>query len=261
MTKQIKSSKSNGNDIKGCVAVCVEIGRLMLVNGAETYRVEDTVYRVGHSLGVKNISTFVVPTAIIVTAEDEDQEEITQLTRVTERHTNLEMIANLNQLSRNLSKEPRTPNEVRVMLYHIQMDTNEYKPFVSILLSAIATTAFTLIFEGSIADMFPAFILGGVATFIYDHVSSITNISFFAELVSAFTVGLLTLLFIQFGIGENTDIIIISSVMVLVPGIAITNGLRDLMAGHLLAGVAVLSKAIMTAAAIGIGIVLVLSFM
>lgn len=260
MSNQTIDIQNNGNDIKGCVSVCVEIGRLMLSNGAETYRVEDTVIRVGQSLGVNNISAFVVPTVIIVTAEGEDEEEITQLTRVTDRHTNLEMIATLNQLSRDLSKEPKTPNEVRVMLYRIQMDLNEFKPFINVLLSAVATAAFTFLFDGTWIDIFPAFLLGGLATFINDYVSTITNVSFFAELVASFFVGLLAVILVELGIGQNPDIIILSSVMVLVPGIAITNGLRDLMAGHLLAGVAVLSKAAMTAAAIGIGIVLVLSF-
>lgn len=249
-----------GNDITGCVHVCVEIGRLMLSNGAETYRVEDTIYRVGRSFNVSSINVFVVPTAIIVTAEDEDEEEITHLARVTDRNTNLEMIALINQLSRDLTIEPKTPNEVRVLLYRIQMDVNEYKPFTTVLFSAFATGAFTMLFNGTWADVLPAFILGGIATFIYDYISQITNISFFAELVSSFFVGLLAIIFVYYGIGIDPDVIIISSVMSLVPGIAITNGLRDLMAGHLLAGVAVLSKAVMTAAAIGIGIALVLSF-
>lgn len=54
--------------------------------------------------------------------------------------------------------------------------------------------------------------------------------------------------------------IIISGVMTLVPGIAITNGIRDLMAGHLLAGVSTLAKALLTAGAIGVGIAVVLTF-
>lgn len=248
-----------GNDIKGCVHVCVEIGRLMLSNGAETYRVEDTIYRVGRSLKVANINVFVVPTAIIVTAEDEHNEEITQLARVTERDTNLEMIARLNQLSRDLSKNNKTPNEIRVLLYRIQLDLNEFKPFLTILLAATATGAFSILYNGTWSDILPSFILGGLATFIFDYISQISNVTFFAELVASFVVGFLAVLSVRLGFGSDPNIIILSSVMSLVPGIAITNGLRDLMAGHLLAGISVLSKALMTAAAIGIGIALVLT--
>jgi uncharacterized membrane protein YjjP (DUF1212 family) len=42
---------------------------------------------------------------------------------------------------------------------------------------------------------------------------------------------------------------------------AITNSLRDLMAGHLLAGVSLVAKALLTASAIGIGIAMVLTFL
>ena len=62
------------------------------------------------------------------------------------------------------------------------------------------------------------------------------------------------------GVGHNINIIIIASVMTLVPGKAITNGIRDLMASHLLSGVSVLADALLTASAIGIGIATVLSF-
>lgn len=80
-------------------------------------------------------------------------------------------------------------------------------------------------------------------------------------MVASFFIGLLALLFTTLGFGDDVNIIIIGSVMSLVPGMAITNSFRDLMAGHLLAGVAVLAKAFLTAGAIGIGIAMVLTFL
>ena len=247
------------NDLKESVSVCVEVGRLMLSNGAETYRVEDTIYRIGTSLGINDVSVFVVPTAIIVTASDQFDDEVTQLARVSDRETNLEMISMINQLSRDLSKNPKSANEVRVMLYRMQLDVNEYKPLTSIFFSAMGTGAFVLLFDGPFISVPIAFVLGGIAQAVFEYVSQITNVSFFAELIAASIVGLLASLAVSLGLGVNRDVIILSSVMTLVPGVAITNGLRDLMAGHLLAGVGGLSKAAMTAAAIGLGIALILS--
>jgi uncharacterized membrane protein YjjP (DUF1212 family) len=43
-------------------------------------------------------------------------------------------------------------------------------------------------------------------------------------------------------------------VMPLVPGVAITNSFRDILAGHLISGTARGTEAIFTAAAIGVGI-------
>lgn len=63
----------------------------------------------------------------------------------------------------------------------------------------------------------------------------------------------------KLGIGIDLDKIIIGSVMPLVPGLHITNAVRDLMAGHLVAGLSKGAEAFLTAFAIGSGIAIVLS--
>ena len=51
--------------------ICMDIGRLMLSNGAETYRVEDTMHRIATSFRLAYVNVFVVPTAIIMTTKNE----------------------------------------------------------------------------------------------------------------------------------------------------------------------------------------------
>ncbi|WP_347297990.1 threonine/serine exporter family protein [Dolosigranulum savutiense] len=240
--------------------ICMDIGRLMLSNGAETYRVEDTMHRIATSFKLEHVNVFVVPTAIIMTTKNEVGADVTQLVRVTDRATNLEMVAELNQLSRDLSTQPKSPNEVRAYLYLLQMRIREFPPYLTVLLAAITTGFFPFLFGGSWPDIIPAFLAGGLGEFLFEYVNGSTNITFFAEVVAAFAIGLTAFTLYTLGLGENMNAIIISGVMTLVPGIAITNGIRDLMAGHLLAGVSTLAKALLTAGAIGVGIAVVLTF-
>ena len=186
--------------------ICMDIGRLMLSNGAETYRVEDTMHRIATSFRLEYVNVFVVPTAIIMTTK------------------------------------------------------NEVGADVTVLLAAITTGFFPFLFGGSWPDIIPAFLAGGLGEFLFEYVNGSTNITFFAEVVAAFAIGLTAFTLYTLGLGENMNAIIISGVMTLVPGIAITNGIRDLMAGHLLAGVSTLAKALLTAGAIGVGIAVVLTF-
>lgn len=65
--------------------------------------------------------------------------------------------------------------------------------------------------------------------------------------------------FVKLGIGHELDKIIIGSVMPLVPGLLITNAVRDLMAGHLVSGISKGAEAFLTAFAIGTGIAVVIS--
>ncbi|PRY74475.1 threonine/serine exporter family protein [Alkalibacterium olivapovliticus] len=241
--------------------VCVEAGRVMLENGAETYRVEDTLYRIAKSYNLVYINVFVVPTALILTVQGSDGQDHTELLRMTDRQTNLEKVSMVNDLSRQLAQRALPPAKVKVKLLNIKNTPRNFSRWQSNLAIALACGGFPLLFGGTYTDIIPAVVAGGLGHIVYEAVNAWTNVSFFAEMVASFFIGLLAVLFISLGFGQDINIIIIASVMSLVPGMAITNSFRDLMAGHLLAGVAVLAKALLTAGAIGIGIAMVLTFL
>ncbi|MFC6464027.1 threonine/serine exporter family protein [Marinilactibacillus sp. GCM10026970] len=241
--------------------VCVEAGQVMLENGAETYRVEDTLYRIAKSYDLVYINVFVVPTALILTVQGKDKQDHTELLRMTERQTNLEKVSKVNELSRHLTQNLLSPDEVKEKLREIKQAPRNFNQWQRNLAIACACGCFPLLFEGTYEDMLPSFIAGGLGHVLFDIVNRWTNVSFFAEMVAAFFIGLCAVFFTSFGIGNDINTIIIGSVMCLVPGMAITNSFRDLMAGHLLAGVAVVAKALLTAGAIGIGIAMVLTFL
>lgn len=241
--------------------VCVEAGKVMLENGAETYRVEDTLYRIARSYKLENINVFVVPTALIITVQGDDGQDHTELLRMNDRITNLEKVSMVNDLSRQLSKKALPPKRVAEKLNNIKNTPTNFTRLQRNSAMALSCAGFTLLFGGTSMDFLPAFIVGGLGHYLFEVVNNWTNVSFFAEMVASFFIGLMAFLFVSIGFGQDLNVIIIGSVMSLVPGMAITNSFRDLMAGHLLAGVAVLAKAFLTAGAIGIGIAIVLAFL
>lgn len=84
---------------------------------------------------------------------------------------------------------------------------------------------------------------------------------FFAEFSASFLIGIVASLLVLAGIGKELDKIIIGSVMPLVPGLLITNAVRDLMAGHLVSGLSRGAEAFLTAFAIGAGIAFVFTIL
>jgi len=241
--------------------VCSGIGRLMLENGAETYRVEDTVYRIAVNYGMQGVSVFSVPTALIVTVQDQTGEEYTRLHRVSEQRSNLGIVAEANELSRLIAKTELSPNDALTEIDRLNRSESHYNIFEEFLAAALICGFFALIFQGTWMDLIAAAIAGSIGYAFYYYAEILTNIRFFSELLAALVIGWLSLFLINLGIGQNINIVIVSSVMTLVPGKAITNGIRDLMASHYIAGVSVLADALLTAAAIGIGVVSVLSFL
>lgn len=240
--------------------VCSGIGRLMLENGAETYRVEDTVYRVAVNYGMQGVSVFSVPTALIVTVQDQTGGEYTRMRRVSEQRSNLGIVAEANELSRKIAKYDLSPNEALAQIDRLNRSESHYSTFEEFLAAALICGFFAILFQGSWQDLIAAAIAGSIGYILYHFTEELTNIRFFSELIGAFVIGWLAFFLTNLGIGQNVNIVIVSSVMTLVPGKAITNGIRDLMASHYVAGVSVLADAFLTAGAIGVGVVSVLSF-
>lgn len=240
--------------------VCLLAGKVMLQSGAETYRVEDTMMRIAASFGVRESHSYVTPTGIIFSIES-DQPTKTKLVRITERTTDLKKVAEVNSISRNITSGLLSMEEAYDALKNVEYSKPAYPIFVQILAAAIASGCFLIMFKGTWQDFFPAFVAGGTGLASVIFFQRLVPIKFFAELVSASLIGIVAVLSIKIGWGTELDKIIIGSVMPLVPGLLLTNAVRDLMAGHLMAGMSKGVEALLTAFAIGSGIAVVLSLL
>ncbi|MGM9950300.1 MAG: threonine/serine exporter family protein [Lysinibacillus sp.] len=232
-------------------------GRIMMESGAETYRVEDTMLRMAHSQNMENAQSYVTPTGIIFSL---GRTQPTRITSISTRITDLHKIALVNNVSRKLTSHIITLEQAYDELKRVQK-TNYFLPIlVQVLAAAVASSCFLILFNGSWQDVPAAFVAGGVGLYVVTVVHEKTRVKFFSEFLAALVVGVIAFMAIKFGFGQNLDTIIIGGVMPLVPGLLITNAVRDLMAGHFTAGIGKGTEAFLTAFAIGSGIALVLSF-
>ena len=219
--------------------VCLLAGQIMLQSGAETYRVEDTMVRIAASFGVDKTHSYMTPTGLIFSMED--PQPITRLNRISDRTTNLHKID-------------------RRELENIQRTGDIYPLWLRLLMAALASGCFLIMFRGIWPDFLPAAVAGGLGYYCTLMLQRMIPVKFFAEFSGALAIGLCSILFVRFGFGRDLDIIVISSVMPLVPGLLITNAIRDLMAGHLVSGLSKGAEAFITSFAIGAGIAFMLSF-
>lgn len=239
------------------VETCLLAGKIMLQSGAETYRVEDTMTRIAYAFGIKGTHSFVTPTGIIFSI---DGSEPTKLVRVSERSTDLKKVTIVNSISRKLTSGELSLSEAFDELKVIERTNFAYPIWIQITAAAISSGCFLIMFNGGWHDFLPAIITGGLGFtgFIYLH--RLVQVKFFSECLASLIIGLLAVLFVRSGLGNEIDKIIIGSVMPLVPGLLITNAVRDLMAGHLVSGISKGAEAFLTAFAIGTGIAVVISF-
>ena len=243
-------------DYELVVESCLLAGRLMMESGAETYRAEDTMDRMAISQELTQSQSFVTPTGIIFSG---NKNLPTRLVRINARTTDLGKIASVNNVSRKLAFRDITIEEAYSELKQIEEEHKTYPFWIQIVAAAIASGAFLLLFSGKLIDVPTALLAGGIGYAIADRLEIRTRVKFFAEFFAAFVVTVIATISVATGLGSEIDTIIIGSVMPLVPGLLITNAVRDLMAGSFVSGLSKGAEAFLTAFAIGAGVALVLS--
>lgn len=163
-----------------------------------------------------------------------------------------------NNISRKISRNALTLDEAKSELIHLDHASLQYSFIIKFISASIACGFFLFMFGGVAHDFIYAVIAGGAAFLTFDLVQRFIQIKFFSEFISAMVVITIAAFFTKIGWAINQDIITIAGVMPLVPGILITNAIRDLMAGELLAGMSRGVEAALTSFAIGAGVAIVL---
>ncbi|NWQ40636.1 threonine/serine exporter family protein [Bacillus sp. EB106-08-02-XG196] len=242
------------------IEVCLLAGKIMLQSGGETYRVEDTMMRIAAAFGIVNSHSYVTPTGIIFSAEGAEPTK-TKLIRISTRSTDLKKVAMVNSISRRITSGEINLDDALIHLKELDALDVTFPFMFQAAAASIASGCFMIMFMGEWVDFIPAMLTGGVGYcgFLYFH--RFIPVKFFSEFLASFIIGLLALIFVKTGLGQQLDKIIIGSVMTLVPGLLVTNAVRDLMAGHLVSGLSKGAEALLTAFAIGSGIAVVLSFL
>lgn len=238
-------------NIDALIHVVAYAGRLLLESGAETYRVEETMVRIAQSFPIEEAQSFVTPTGVMLSITMNGKTS-SHIQRVQNRGVDLHKIDQVNNLSRKLAVEHMSVEELKAELTLIEQ-AQRYSFLVTVLFSALGAGAFGIFFKGTMVEAFAAFIIGLVIKALSMYLEKIRTNSFFSNSIAAAVTAFLALLYHSFIPISNLDIIIISSIMLLVPGLAITNAIRDTVAGDFLSGVSRATEAFLIAIAIAVG--------
>lgn len=233
----------------------VYAGKILLESGAEIYRVEETIQRMAINCGVETADAFVVPTGIMVSIANHNRTE-SKILRIRSRSINLDKIDRVNKLSREIALSKMDNTILKQKLKAIDYE-QKYPLSVELAASSLATFAFAILFRGNWLEIGFSFIVGFFIA-ITSHISKVYRINFFISTLSSAFVGVFVTLMLPFTF--NKDIVIISCLMLLVPGLAITNAIRDSVAQDLSAALNRLLETFLIAIAIALGAILAIGF-
>lgn len=256
-----EASKKNGHDFreekesreKEVMETALLAGHILLENGAEISRVEETFDRICRHYGVESGNAFVLSNGIFITAGSEREGYFAKVQHIPVSGTHLNRVAAVNQLSREMEEGRYTIGQLKQALESIKA-MPEKKKSTRILASGVGSAAFCCLFGGDAWDMaaalFAGLILYGYVLFISGpHLSRIVG-----NIGGGALVTFLCTFCYLFGFGHHLNFMIIGSIMPLVPGVAFINGIRDIADGDYISGSVRMLDALLVFFCIAIGV-------
>ena len=234
-------------------------GELMLCSGAETYRVEDTMHHILKTAdNLEMAEVLVIMTGITATIKQKDENVISIVKRVNSRSTNMSCIMEVNDISRRYCGEEITLEEAYKELSGLKK--NIYSRLENRLGVLGICVGFAIFFGGGIREILVTLLVGLVLTGCMTIGEKMQFHAFLQDVFGAFGIAVSSLLFSNL-VKVNLDTVIISSIMPMVPVVAITNAVRDTLQGDYLSGGARVLEAFLKAAGIAVGIAIGLLLM
>lgn len=237
----------------------VSTAQVLVQNGAEIYRVEDTIARMcGVYKEIKNINIYATYNMVMVSFNYEDEDIIT-MRRINSYSFDLSKISRINDFSRKFVKGEYGICEGAQIVKDIGY--SNYQSLKNYLIfGSLGAAALIFNFGGNWEDFIVTLFAGFAGILVLFKVAEVSFSFFFNNIAGAFSAALVAVVGISLGIGTNVDIVITGAIIPLLPGIYFTNSVRDFMSGDVLSGMYGIMQSILVAAGMALGVSLVLYF-
>ncbi len=233
----------------------MRISRTVLSCGGETYRADECCMRILYAQGAELVEVVSFPTVIMLTVRF-GEKTYSRSESVRDRTVNLRKLDACIALSRGLTDGTVTFAAAKTRLD--AEDAVKQRMVRQVLLSSASATCFAVVFGGSIYEVIITLIgtlFGMSAYYLLDGIKLPRFISYFAGAA---------LIAIAARIGQSfraellISVVITSGIMPMLPGLIMTNAMRDSINGDIVSTAARVVEALMTAVSIAaaVGIVL-----
>ena len=239
-------------DYYALMDLAITLGHRLAMSGAETFRVEDSMFLVLKAYGI-DAEVFATTNYLSVSIKGENGKPMTRMRRIGIHGNDLDAVERYSNLSRKLCAQ--APDPVTAMQWLKETDANrrQYSIPAYYLGHFLGAAGFAVIFGSTFTDA----LLSGVCGLIIGAVSLLmdkfnTN-QFFRIIISAFFMAFSAYLMKSIGLAYNADTIIIGALMLLVPGLLFTNALRDIINDDTNSGMNRVIQVFLIAIAIAVG--------
>jgi len=244
-------------ELRDVISLSLWAGQMLLQNGADSQKVEETVHRLGTQLGCDWMDVVVLYDSIIATTLN-NREFRTKARRAPGRSVNLEKIAQINELSYQAMRGELDRFALRSELRRIDELKPNYGRWTVVLFVGLACAAFARLFGGDLAAIAITFLASAVGMTIRQQMAQAHFSPILTTLVTAFVASFIASVGVLLSLGEQPSVAISAAVLLLVPGVPLINASEDLLNGQIMNGLARGVWGLILSLAIALGIAVTL---
>ena len=229
-----------------------DFGYELSMSGAETYRVEESVYRILGAYGVE-AEVYAVPNQLTVSITSPEGHPLTYMRRMGFHGNDLDAVERFSALSRRICAEKPDPETAMELLEQARKARRDHHWLAVLLGYFLGSAAFGIFFGGNLMDALIAGLGGtltGASSMFMDRFKA--N-NFFKTMLASFPLAFIPYLFGALGVISNPDAAVIGTVMTLIPGLLFTYAMRDIIFGDTNSGINRIVQVLLIALAIACG--------
>ena len=232
--------------------LAVTMGYHLAMSGAETFRVEDTIHRILRAYGVE-CEVFAIPNCVSVSLEAANGKPLMLMRRIGFHGNDLEKLEKLNELSRRICAERPEVDTAMSWLEQTLAARRSYSAAAVYLGNLLVGLGFCLVFGGTLLDCLWAGLMGLIIGVVTRFMDKQEANPFFSTILASCLMALPAYAAAGLGWLNSPDAAIIGTLMILVPGLLITNSMRDIIYGDTNSGINRIVQVLLSAFAIALG--------
>ncbi len=233
-------------------------GKILLENGAEIFRVEETMKIIAGHFQVNDLDTFVLANGIITTMKIEGKDSRTgQVKHIPLSPIHLGRVTEVNRVSREIVSGRYRVEDAMEELKRIEVLPYETKK-LTILFAGIGSASFCYLLGGTLYDSLVSFFAGFVLYIVLIMMQKAKTPEMLRIVFGSSLVTVVSILLYSIGIGDNINSIMIGSIICLVPGVSFTTAVRNFFNSDYLSGTVRLVNALLVSISIAVGVGIVM---
>lgn len=236
----------------------LKLGKALHIYGTNAPRLESALTNVSLAIGIK-ANIYSTPTYLAISV-DYGVNQVSRQIRVSPSSVDLSKLSSVDEIAKKVSLNELNISDAVQMLDQLESSKGLYSSFLTVLAFGFVSLSLAIIFKGNYLDIIISFVMGaflGVMRKVFVRSVDLDDIfEFFAGFICAFTAYFLKV----YSVNINLNTVIIASLIVFIPGLAVTISMVELAAKNLVSGTARFTGAMVDLIKISFGVTIGLTF-